>query len=241
MSKSTHTHTQGAVCEGERNNVRRNEEWRGWMIETEETAEKINEGFQDWSKEACSIFCLNTRHIQQLSISLSHSSSSSYSSFFFHFVLLTRAGHYIDIYLNHYIPWYGNCLLLLLKGSITVKRCNITILLVLILPYTHLVIISSYGWLFTINVIVLIFYKVPFFIATVVLQNRYRVQYCQKYCDIWRIISLVNDLGWDPAFFQLSVLMIFLSDLWQMYLWSHSVFQPSALSIFGEMSKVITA
>ena len=60
------------------------------MIETEETAEKINEGFQDWSKEACSIFCLNTRHIQQLSISLSHSSSSSYSSFFFSFCSLDK-------------------------------------------------------------------------------------------------------------------------------------------------------
>lgn len=136
----------------------------------------------------------------------------------FFFILFSWQGlGTISIYIWTIILWYGKCLLLLLKGSITVKRCNITILLVLILPYTHLVIISSYGWLFTINVIVLIFYKVPFFIATVVLQNRYRVQYCQKYCDIWRIISLVNDLGWDPAFFQLSVLMIFLSDLWQMY------------------------
>ena len=70
------------------------------MIETEETAEKINEGFQDWSKEAYSIFCLNTRRIQQLSISLSHSSSDLVLSF--HLVLLTRAGQYIDIYLNSF-------------------------------------------------------------------------------------------------------------------------------------------
>lgn len=91
------------------------------------------------------------------------------------------------------------------------------LLLALIFSFTHLVIISSYGWLFIINVIMLIFYKVPFFIVTVVLWYQYRVQYSQKYCDIWQIISLVNDLGWYPAFFQLSVLMIVMSDLWQMY------------------------